>query len=408
MKTETTATNGAAGPRRLRWQKARALAWAAALGVLLLVPQDLPAQSKDKTTTGSSSKSSSSASRGSSSARSAPSRSAPSRSSASRSSASRSPRSTPSVSSRSKASSPKAPRRSQAPTRATRDAKPIKPVPPVRIPQQPDRPGRGDEVGDPNPTTRPPSNRPGHRPGYHHYPYYPYYPSRYWSYSHYPYYFYGPYGYFYHPYSYGYGSGYGSAHGYRRGPRYGDSMGGLDLNVKPKKAEVYIDGTPVGTVDRYDGFPSYLWLEPGAYELAFYLEGYQTLTRRYSIYPGVVTDVKERLASGAAILPPAPELDRPPAAGSGLPQGETGGEPPSAGEGVGRLRLSIRPGDTAVYLDGHFLGTGEELAQLSAGLVVEPGDHVLELVRPGYVTEEVPISVPAGDGIEVDLTLRQR
>ena len=39
---------------------------------------------------------------------------------------------------------------------------------------------------------------------------------------------------------------------------------------------------------------------------------------------------------------------------------------------------------------------------------LEPGDHVLELVRPGYVTEEVPISVPAGERIEVDLTLRQR
>ena len=191
-------------------------------------------------------------------------------------------------------------------------------------------------------------------------------------------------------------------------------MGGLDLNVKPKKAEVFIDGTPVGPVDRYDGFPGYLWLEPGSYELAFYLEGYETLTRRYSIYPGVVVDVKERLAPGAAVPPEPPELDEfswddsapsaPPVAGEPPATGEELG----GGEGVGRLQLSIRPGDTAVYLDGQFLGTGEELSQLSAGLVVEPGEHVLELVRPGYATEQVPIKVPAGERIDVDLTLRQR
>ncbi len=251
----------------------------------------------------------------------------------------------------------------------------------------PDRPDR--------PATRP------DRPGYSHYPYYPYYPGRYWGYSSYPYYFYGPYGYFYHPYSYSYGYGHGS--GYRKGPRYGDEMGGLDLNVKPRKAEVYIDGTPVGPVDRYDGFPSYLWLEPGSYELAFYLEGYETLTRQYSIYPGVVVDVKERLAAGAAVEPEAPELDE-----LSFEEGETGEESPDVGLGVGRVQLSILPGDTAVYLDGHFLGTGEELSQLSAGLIVEPGDHVLELVRPGYVTEQVPISVPVDERIEVDLTLRQR
>ena len=253
-------------------------------------------------------------------------------------------------------------------------------------------------MGDPNPTYRPSPNRPSHRPGYptYHYDPFYYYPYRYGRYSYYPYFgFYG----FHHPYSYGYGYGYGP--GYRTGPRYGDAMGGLDLNVKPRKAEVYIDGTPVGPVDRYDGFPSYLWLEPGAYELAFYLEGYETLTRQYSIYPGVVVDVKEHLTPGVAVLPAAPELEA-----MSYQEAEAGGGAPS--DGVGRLQLSIRPGDAAVYLDGHFLGTGEELLQLSAGLMVEPGDHVLELVRPGYVTEQVPLSVPAGERIEIDLTLRQR
>ena len=112
--------------------------------------------------------------------------------------------------------------------------------------------------------------------------------------------------------------------------------------------------------------------------------------------------------AGAAVQPEPPELDD--FSYGQKPTGEPAAVPEGLGVGEerGRLQLSIRPGDTAVYLDGHFLGTGEELSQLSAGLVVEPGEHVLELVRPGYVTEEVPITVPAGERIDVDLTLRQR
>ncbi|MEE8524614.1 MAG: PEGA domain-containing protein [Thermoanaerobaculia bacterium] len=136
--------------------------------------------------------------------------------------------------------------------------------------------------------------------------------------------------------------------------------------------------------------------------MSFYLEGYQTLTLQHTVLSEVVIAIKERLQPGVA-TPPAGELsiDTPE-----LPEGDEAPGVPQAT--VGRLLLTIRPTDAAVYLDGHFLGTAGELAQLSAGLVVEPGRHVLELVRPGYHTEEVPLTVPAGEQLEIDLELRPR
>ena len=71
----------------------------------------------------------------------------------------------------------------------------------------------------------------------------------------------------------------------------------------------------------------------------------------------------------------------------------------------GRLVLSIEPGDASVYLDGRFLGTAEELSRLHAGLVVNPGLHTLEVVRPGFRAQrtEVVIDEDVETAISVEL-----
>jgi hypothetical protein len=78
---------------------------------------------------------------------------------------------------------------------------------------------------------------------------------------------------------------------------------------------------------------------------------------------------------------------------------------PSARGDVGRLYLSVEPSDASVYLDGVFIGIARELSQLSAGLVVPPGEHVLQVVRPGYEDESRDFSVDTGESVEVDLEL---
>lgn len=195
-------------------------------------------------------------------------------------------------------------------------------------------------------------------------------------------------------------------------------LGAFDLNVRPKKAEVYLDGQFIGTVGQYDGFPEHLWLDKGTYELIFYLPGLATERRVLTVYPGVVVDVRLRLAPGESVAPSElSNVERPEgamaevrsayekqerkatAAPSASAELDTRGEP-------GRVRLSVVPADASVYLDGRLLGSGEELARLHAGLVVEAGNHLIEVVRPGYATEQLEFAVEAGDEVELEVLLK--
>ncbi len=215
------------------------------------------------------------------------------------------------------------------------------------------------------------------------YDYYsPYLPRFYWGLGHWwPNYYrapeIGPYG----------GGGGGSSSSYLELGR-----GALDLDLRPETAEIYVDGVYVGEADQYDGYPTYLWLDEGTYELAFYREGYETIFRQYTIHPGVTIKVDDRMRRGEAIPPAGP------------PQVEE--RPPAAHDGGGRIAIAATPGDAAVYLDGHFVGTAGEIADLGSGLIVEPGDHVIEIIRPGYESQRVPVSVAAGERIDVELNLR--
>ncbi len=80
-------------------------------------------------------------------------------------------------------------------------------------------------------------------------------------------------------------------------------LGTLDLNVKPKDTQVYLNGNYIGVTDNFDGSPRYLWLKEGTYEVTFYNEGYATVVHEFEIYPGKVIDVKQRLLPGDSVPP---------------------------------------------------------------------------------------------------------
>lgn len=216
-------------------------------------------------------------------------------------------------------------------------------------------------------------------------------------------------GYSYNPYrhdSYGYGHDYGYRRDSAEVPITGGSgggaevaMGALDLDIEPQQAEIFVDGYLIGDADQFDGFPNYLWLEEGSYELAFYREGYETIYRQYTIYPGVIIDVDDRLRPGQAERPAPPSAAYPEDGAVQLPD-------PAGDQNIGRIMIAGSPADAAVYLDGHFVGTAGEISNLPNGLLVEPGEHVVELVRPGFETERRSIAVPAGDQVDLDLSLR--
>lgn len=206
-------------------------------------------------------------------------------------------------------------------------------------------------------------------------------------------------------------------------PREGYRYGALDLDISPERAEVWIDGRQVGVADDYDGFPEYLWLEKGTYDVVFYLPGYKTLARQYSIYPGLVIDVEDQLEAGEAVRPEqlAPrsherrderlrrDRERQEEIAGGEPRDlerEAPGTLDARGE-PGRLRLAVTPEDASVYLDGRFLGTGRELARLRAGLIVDPGEHTLQVVRPGREEQSRTFSVDAGRDLELEIALAE-
>ncbi len=81
------------------------------------------------------------------------------------------------------------------------------------------------------------------------------------------------------------------------------ALGALDVDISPDRAEVWVDGELVGVADDFDGFPTYLWLTPGTYDVVFYLPNYRTLARQYTIRPGQVIDVEDQLERGESIHP---------------------------------------------------------------------------------------------------------
>lgn len=275
--------------------------------------------------------------------------------------------------------------------------------------------------GSSGPSRQPPTRHRGDGGGHYHGGYYydPFY-SPYWYgfwYRGYPAWYYGP-----GAYSYPYRHGYNDR----------DALGALDLDVSPAKTEVYLDGHYIGVVDQYDGFPQYLWLEKGTYDLVLFKDGFSTISRQITIYPGLVISVDDRMEPGDSVRPEdlatktherrdarirdeeerREQLER-----DGRDEdwrdrvrddrdhwrdGEDGDR---STRDRGRVRIDVEPGDASVYLDGKFVGTGAELAELRSGLLLEPGSHKLSIVRPGYKATEKQFEVEAGETTDLEIEL---
>ncbi len=76
---------------------------------------------------------------------------------------------------------------------------------------------------------------------------------------------------------YGGGGGYyggGSSGGYDREPR---DTGSLRLKIKPRDAQVYVDGYLVGDVDSFDGAFQKLGIESGGHRVELKADGFEPL-----------------------------------------------------------------------------------------------------------------------------------
>lgn len=83
--------------------------------------------------------------------------------------------------------------------------------------------------------------------------------------------------------------------------------GAIHVDARPRDAEIWIEGEVVGLADEFDGFPDYLWLPPGSYRLAVYLDGYRTETRDVRVESGTVVRLRLRMERGPSTPPSSPE-----------------------------------------------------------------------------------------------------
>ena len=237
--------------------------------------------------------------------------------------------------------------------------------------------------------------------------FYPYYYDPFW---------FGWYDYQFRPYPYPYPPY--SSYGYRYEP-------GADLRiqVKPRQAQVYIDGYMVGTVDNFDGIFQRLRVPDGEHSISVYLDGYRTITEKMLFRPYESYQIKETmqpLPPGEAAEPRPAPTERPPseAPSQGLgpitrrgAPGRLPGDRPGERTQVpnadrfGSVSVRVQPTDAAVFIDGERWDTpaGENrlLVEVSAGT------HRVEIRKEGFKTYTATVNVRAGETVPLNVSLPQ-
>ena len=229
-----------------------------------------------------------------------------------------------------------------------------------------------------------------------------YYAPGYWSGWYSPYYsgYWWPYG------AYGWAGywgggpwGAGAAYHYVQSDR-----GSIRVLVDPPDARVYVDGYYAGVVDDFDGLFQRLHVAPGRHEIEVKLAGHKTYRVRVYVSSGSTLKLDHELIEGAGetfedlageIPDSEVRYERPAPYPDDHARGA--GPEPDGGE----LLLRVDPADASVYVDGVFRGTGQDSAVLS----LAPGRHQIEVVRPGYRTEEREVEVRPSDVTEVTIEL---
>jgi hypothetical protein len=79
--------------------------------------------------------------------------------------------------------------------------------------------------------------------------------------------------------------------------------GGVDLDVKPGHAEVWVDGKYVAEARDLDGYPSFLWLKEGVHRVIVYKGGYVRFEEDIEVGRGVKKNLRVRLEKGESEAP---------------------------------------------------------------------------------------------------------
>jgi len=199
------------------------------------------------------------------------------------------------------------------------------------------------------------------------------------------------------------------------------------LQVKPREAQVFVDGYYAGIVDEFDGMFQRLRTQPGRHEITLYLDGFRTVHQNVYLMPDKTLDIKlkmEPLAPGeineARPIPVHEESPQgapyPFPGGGGPPPNQipAGGPPPPPSQpqggnapavpGIGTLSIDLSPSDAEVLLDGQPVsiprGQGPLMVDLSEG------HHSVQVRKPGYVGYLAEVEIRRAETSTLKIALR--
>jgi len=226
-------------------------------------------------------------------------------------------------------------------------------------------------------------------------------------YGYYGYPFYGPYLY---PYPY---------------PYYFDPGSSVRVEVKPREAEVYVDGYYAGVVNDFDGMFQRLPVYPGDHEIELYLDGYRTVKQHVYTSAGRSFKLKYqmvKLDAGEQAEPrPTPPNPPPtPQAPPGTPERGPGRRtvppqsPPPAQPGAqrpeasvyGSISIRVQPADADILVDGERWRGPQSADRLV--IEVAEGRHTIEVQKSGYRTYITDVDVRRGETMTLNVSLRSQ
>ena len=218
------------------------------------------------------------------------------------------------------------------------------------------------------------------------------------------------------------------------GGRYRDGYeptGSLKFDVKPKRAEVYVDGRYAGLVDDFSGFFNELSVAPGGHTLVLWHEGFRSVTQQVYVQRGSTLRLKYEMVTIAPGEPQEPRPTPPPESLQPQPRrlrmapGEPGqpaapAEPPSprkpaspppapmpppvaASAEFGQLAIRVQPSGAQILIDGEAWQTTPGSERLIVHLPA--GAHQVEIRKDGYRTFKTDVQIRVGDTVPLNVSL---
>lgn len=221
---------------------------------------------------------------------------------------------------------------------------------------------------------------------------------------------------------------------------YSGNWASARIEVKPRDAQVYLDGYLVGMVDQFDGVFQRLDLPTGEHEIEVYLRGYRSYRQRTLFRPGESYHFKamlEPLPAGAPDEPqPQPSANRPDPYNPNNtreprdprdpyvrdPYQDPNRQPPPGDRGrtmpppdrpgdrrepdsrnYGTLNIRVQPGDAVVVIDGEKWDSPEGGSRLSVQL--SGGPHRVEVRKDGFKPYTATIQIRPGETQALNISL---